>query len=84
MDRKGSNDTEEKQSIQNINLHYIFSLVQHIILSASQAGTIAADFIKENGQEQLARAIYRDRETAKEAARIISEVAKLKTAYFGS
>jgi len=25
-----------------------------------------------------------DRETAKEAARIISEVAKLKTAYFGS
>jgi len=81
---KKQTEPESNQSIQNINLNYIFSLVQHIILSASQTGTIAADFIKENGQELLAGSIYRDRETTKEAASIISEVAKLKTAYFGS
>ena len=50
-----------------------------------EAGTIAHDFISKNGEgDKLANLIYRDQEKAKEAARTIGEVAKIKSAYFGS
>jgi len=71
--------------VQSINLNYIFTTVQWIISSAYEAGTIAYDFIWTNGEgDKLANLIYRDQKKAEEAAHIISEVAKLKSAYFGS
>ena len=75
---KGKN----QPAVQDINLNYIFNLVSHIVGSASEAGTIADNFIKQHGAEQLANKIYQDKEAATEAARILGEVAKLKSAYF--
>ena len=73
---------KKQQAVQDINLNYVFNLVSHIVGSASQAGLIADNFIKKYGQEQMAEKIYRDQAAAKEAAHLISEVAKLKSAYF--
>lgn len=73
---------KEKQAVQDINLNYIFNLVQHIISSANQAAEITDNFIKQHGAEQLAKKIYQDKEAATEAARILGEVSKLKSAYF--
>jgi len=85
MDKKQTK-RESNQELQNINLNYIFNLVQWIISSASQTGTIAHDFIKKHGEGDnlVANLICRDQKKAEEAARIIGEVAKLKSAYLGS
>jgi len=54
-------ETESNQEVQSIDLNYIFTTVQWIISSASQAGTIAHDFISKNGEgDNLANLIYRD------------------------
>ena len=72
INREERNNPEEKQEVKNINLNYIFNMVQWIISSASQTGTIAHDFIRKNGEgDKLANLIYRDQEKANEAARII-------------
>lgn len=49
MDEKQTKP-ESDQEVQSINLNYIFNSVQWIISSASQAGTIAHDFIKKHGE----------------------------------